>query len=244
MMVFQLLFIIGLLIFAIFSGAPVMAAIGCTACISMAIFMEQNFFGHCATLAYEQSINPNMIIAPLFILMANFLAEGGIASDIFSVMHYLLKKVKGGLAMATTLTCTLFAAMCGSSPATAASVGQIAVDSMTSRGYRKDLAIGTVGGGGTLGIMIPPSITMVGFGLLTETSIVKLLMAGLIPGLMLSALMVLSTAIRVRFNPALIGHIKETKLMAGRYDKDAYAVDLHILMKMIPTHLKRDCSLS
>jgi tripartite ATP-independent transporter DctM subunit len=206
-------------------GSPVMSAIGFTAVVSMYIFMGTSFFTQFATVAFGQGTSINQLVAPLFILMAEFLARGGIAEDIYSVLNRLTRKIKGGLAISTTLSCTVFAALCGSSPATAAAIGRISVDQMVSRGYRKDFAIGTVAGGGTLGIMIPPSITLVTFGILTETSIAKLLMAGLIPGLMLSLLMCLSIVLRVRMNPELVGEFRPGKLEAGNYNRNAYAAD-------------------
>jgi tripartite ATP-independent transporter DctM subunit len=151
----------------------------------------------------------------MFILMAEFFSRGGIASDLFHVMSKLTRRIKGGLAVATTLTCTIFAALCGSSPATAATIGRVAAGEMTKRGYTEDFAIGTVAGGGTLGIMIPPSITFVMFGMLTETSIVKLLMAGLLPGIMLSILMCASVALRAYMNPSLIGEDKPSKWLGS-----------------------------
>jgi C4-dicarboxylate transporter DctM subunit len=225
-MVLQLTLIITMLLIGLFLGCPVMAAIGCTAVAAMAIFMENNFWSNFATIAFEQGTSPNQLIAPLFILMAEFLARGGIAEDIFSVLNVLMKKLKGGLAIATTLACTIFAALCGSSPATAAAVGRIATGSMTKRKYRKDFAIGTVAGGGTLGIMIPPSITLVAYGILTDTSIAKLLMAGLLPGLMLAALMVISIVIRVRLNPALVGEVKPEALASKKFRAKDYGADL------------------
>jgi TRAP-type C4-dicarboxylate transport system permease large subunit len=160
-------------------------------------------------IAFLQGTSPNQLIAPLFILMAEFLSRGGIAEDIYFVLNKYLQKLKGGLALSTTLACTVFAALCGSSPATAAAIGRISVDQMTKRGYRRDFAVGTVAGGGTLGIMIPPSVTLVGYGIITETSIVKLLIAGLLPGIMLSLLMCISIVIRTRLNPALIGELQK-----------------------------------
>ena len=225
-MALQVTVIIALLLFLMFAGCPVMAAIGCTAVLSMVLFMDQFFWARFATIAYQQGVSPSQIIPPLFIIMSEFLAQGGIAEDIFALLNRLMRKIKGGLAMATTLTCTLFAALCGSSPATAASVGKIATSAMTKRKYRKDFAIGTVAGGGTLGIMIPPSVTLVGFGILTETSIAKLLIAGILPGLMLAGLMILSIVIRTRLNPALVGEMTPQQLAEEKYDISAYAVDL------------------
>lgn len=201
--------IIVILLIAIFIGTPVATAIGFTGVAALLLFMGPNFLSQFGIIAYEQGISMNQLIAPLFILMAEFLARGGIAEDLYRVLNKYLHKLKGGLALSTTIACTIFAALCGSSPATAASIGRISVGSMTKRGYDPAFAIGTVAGGGTLGIMIPPSITFVTYGILTETSIAKLLMAGLLPGIMLSALMCVSIVIRVRRNPTLIGDTKK-----------------------------------
>ncbi len=220
----QLLIIAAMLLIFLFFGCPVMAAIGMTAVGSMLIFMDSNFWSYFASITYQQATELNQLIPPLFILMAEFLSHGGIAEDIFAVLNKLLKKVRGGLAIATTLACTVFAALCGSSPATAASVGRIATDAMTKRGYRKDLAIGTVSGAGTLGIMIPPSITLVVFGILTETSIAKLLMAGFLPGIMLALLMVLSIVIRAKINPNLVGEFKPGDTQKPGFKADMYAL--------------------
>jgi TRAP-type C4-dicarboxylate transport system permease large subunit len=138
-------------------GSPVMSAIGFTAVVTMYIFMGTSFFTQFATVAFGHGTSINQLVAPLFILMAEFLARGGIAEDIYSVLNRLTRKNQGRLAISTTLSCTVFAALCGSSPATAAAIGRISVDQMVSRGYRKDFAIGTVAGGGTLGIMIRPA---------------------------------------------------------------------------------------
>jgi TRAP-type C4-dicarboxylate transport system permease large subunit len=136
--------------------------------------------------------------------MAEFQSRGGIAEDIFAVLNKGIGKLKGGLAISTTLACTIFAALCGSSPATAASVGRISISEMTKRNYNPTFAVGTVAAGGTLGIMIPPSLAFLLYGIITETSIVQLLMAGIIPGLMLSALLIVSIIIRTRMNKSLV----------------------------------------
>jgi len=154
--------------------------------------------------------NLNQLVAPLFILMAEFLSKGEIAAEIYELMNRSLgRKIKGGLAVSTTLACTVFAALCGSSPATAASIGRMSISQMTTRGYRPSFAVGTVAAGGTLGLMIPPSIAFVTYGIITENSISKLLMAGLLPGIMLSLLLCASIVIRVRLNPGLIGEAKK-----------------------------------
>lgn len=221
--------IILVLLICIFFGVPVMASIGFTAVIGMVLFMKDNFWSRFALLAFNQGISTNQLIAPLFILMSEFLARGGLADDIYTILNKLMKKIKGGLAASTIVACTIFAALCGSSPATAAAIGRISVDSMCKRKYRKDFAVGTVAGGGTLGIMIPPSITLVTYGILTETSISRLLVAGLLPGIMLAVLMVLSIVIRVRMNPALVGDVTAEQMKNKSFDKGAYSVDTEAL---------------
>lgn len=203
-----LTFMIIILLISIFIGAPVSCAIGFTGVLCMLVYMGPNFLSQFGTIAYQQGTSINQLVCPLFILMSEFLARGGIAEDLYAVLNKYLRRFKGGLALSTTIACTVFAALCGSSPATAASIGRISVGSMTKRGYDPGFAVGTVAGGGTLGIMIPPSITFVTYGILTETSIAKLLMAGLLPGIMLSLLMCISIVIRVHINPALAGEIK------------------------------------
>lgn len=217
----MLLIVFAILIINLFMGSPVSTCMGITAIICMLLFMGPKFLQNFASVAYARGIEESNIVVPMFILMAEFFSHGGIASDLFHVMSKLLSKIKGGLAIATTLTCTVFAALCGSSPATAATIGRVASGEMIKRGYSKDFTIGCIAGGGTLGIMIPPSITFVMFAILTETSVVKLLMAGVLPGLMLSLLMCLSVPLRVAYDPSLIGEDRPSKILNGqkRYEK-------------------------
>ena len=201
----MILIIFGILLIVLLQGSPVASAMGFAAVAAILIFMEPRFLIQFGGIAFNQGTNMNMLIAPMFILMSEFLARGGIAEDLFTVLDIWTRKFRGGLAIATTLACTIFAALCGSSPATAASMGRISIGEMIKRNYSESFAAGTVAAGGTLGIMIPPSITFVVFGILTETSIVKLFMAGLLPGILLAALICISIIIRVRLNPALAG---------------------------------------
>ena len=202
----MLLIIFAIMLFFMFLGTSVFSSMGFTAIIGMLIWLGYKTVSQFGNIAYTQaSFNENQLIAPMFIMMSEFLSQGRVAEDIFSVLNRAVGKFKGGLAIATTLACTIFAALCGSSPATAASIGRISIAEMTKRGYAPSFAVGTVAAGGTLGIMIPPSITFCLYGILTETSIVQLLMAGFIPGLMLSACIIISILIRVRITPSLIG---------------------------------------
>ena len=199
-----LIIIFAILLLVMFLGAPVKSAMGFTAICAILLFMGTRFLPQLGKIAIYQGMGINQIIAPMFILMAEFLSRGGIAEDIFAVLNKSIGKLRGGLAISTTLACTVFAALCGSSPATAASVGRISISEMTKRNYHPAFAVGTVAAGGTLGIMIPPSLAFLLYGIITETSIVKLLMAGIIPGLMLSGLLIVSIIIRTRMNKSLV----------------------------------------
>ena len=121
---------------------------------------------------------------PMFILMAEFLNNSGLISDLFTAAHRWLSRFRGGLAFATTLANGMMAAMSGSSTATAAAMSKMAVPEMRKRGYDDRLSIGTVAASGTFAVMIPPSLALIIYGILTETSIADLFLAGVIPGLL------------------------------------------------------------
>lgn len=204
-MLYALLIILVILLVSIGIGGPVSTTIGFTACAAMIIFVGFGNLTYLGSITYSNAISANNAIVPLFIMMAEFMTHGDIAGDIYYVFAKITHKIRGGLAVATVLTCTVFAALCGSSPATAATISRVSLKEMTSRGYKPDFAIGTVAGGGTLGIMIPPSVTLVMFGILTQTSIVDLLMAGVLPGIMLAVIMCLYNLIRANVNPTVVG---------------------------------------
>ena len=131
-----------------------------------------------------------LLSVPLFLLMSNILLKGGIGRDLFAAMQSWVGHWKGGLGIATILSCALFSAICGSSVATSATIGNVAIHEMTSRGYQRRFVFGLLAAGGTLGILIPPSIPLIIYGSITEDSIVDLFLAGLIPGLLLTGLFV------------------------------------------------------
>ena len=168
-----LLVILVILLISIAIGGPIATTLGFTASIATLLFLSSGHLSYLGTSMYGNAIKPDNVIVPLFIMMAEFMSKGGIAEDLYYVFAKYLRKIRGGLAVATTLACTVFAALCGSSPATAATIGKVSLEAMRKRGYRDDFAIGTVAGGGTLGIMIPPSITLVMYGILTQTSILR-----------------------------------------------------------------------
>ena len=212
-MLYTLLIILVILLLSIAIGGPIATTLGFTASMATLLFLSTGHLSYLGTRMYANAISPDNVIVPLFIMMAEFMAKGGIAEDIYYVMAKLTRRLKGGLAVATTLACTIFAALCGSSPATAATIGKVSLEAMKKRGYREDFAIGTVAGGGTLGIMIPHSITLVMYGILTQTSILSLLMAGILPGLLLAFLMCAYSIVRANVQPEIVG---QQKRVAGQ----------------------------
>ncbi|MBS0449986.1 MAG: TRAP transporter large permease [Proteobacteria bacterium] len=135
-----------------------------------------------ATLTRESTLAYSLIVLPLFVLMGDLIAGAGISQDLFKAAQALIGRRRGGLAMATVLACGAFGAPCGSSVATAATMAKVTIPPMRSHGYADSLSAAAVAAGGTLGILIPPSIIMVIYGVATQTHIGMLYAAGMIPG--------------------------------------------------------------
>lgn len=150
-----------------------------------------------------------LLAVPLFLLMSNILLKGGVGGDLFAAVHAWVGHWPGGLAVATILSCAVFAAISGSSVATAATIGTVAIPEMISRGYDRRFVYGLLAAGGTLGILIPPSIPMIVYGFVTEQSVLALFLAGIGPGLVLVAAFVVFAMLHARF--------------FGRYEKDTAA---------------------
>jgi tripartite ATP-independent transporter DctM subunit len=142
-------------------------------------------------------------IIPLFVLMGQLAFYSGMSKEIYKTVHKWMGHLPGGLAMATILGCAGFAAMCGSSLATAATMGTVSLPEMKKYKYNQSLATGSIAAGGTLGILIPPSIGFVIYGILTEESIGRLLLAGILPGILLSCLYMLSIYLLCRAKPEM-----------------------------------------
>ncbi len=157
------------------------------------------------TLVYEQFSSYSLSIVPLFLLMGQFATRGGMSAALFRAAEASLGRLKGGVAMAAIGACAAFGAICGSSLATAATMGQVALPEMKKYGYSDDLATGALAAGGTLGILIPPSIVLVIYAILAEQNIAKLFVAALVPGLLASLGYILAIAVYVRLKPQTLG---------------------------------------
>ncbi|MCK6434926.1 MAG: TRAP transporter large permease, partial [Aquabacterium sp.] len=153
-------------------------------------------------VAYETGLSYQLSIVPLFVLMGNLVTRAGLSEELYNASHAFLGHRRGGLAMATIVACGGFSAICGSSIATAATMAKVAVPPMRRFGYSQALASGSVAAGGTLGILIPPSVVMVIYGILTQQNIGKLFIAGILPGLLAVACYIGAVAFTVWRDPA------------------------------------------
>jgi tripartite ATP-independent transporter DctM subunit len=150
---------------------------------------------------YQYAAVYDFSVIPLFVLMGNLGSVSGMARDLYSAAYAWIGHVRGGLAHATILACAGFAAVSGSSVASAVTMGKVCLPEMRRYNYSHRLATGVIAAGGTLGILIPPSTAFVLYGLLTEQSIGRLLLAGILPGILLTAIFMITVAIWMRFKP-------------------------------------------
>ena len=158
------------------------------------------------TQAFARFASYDLSVIPLFILMGNFATQGGISRALFQFASVVMARFKGGLAMASVLACAAFGAICGSSVATAATITSVALPEMRRHGYSGRLATGTLAAGGTLGILIPPSVPLVIYAILAEQNIAKLFAAAMVPGILAMLGYMVAIAIYVRVVP---GHAPE-----------------------------------
>ncbi|WP_377191087.1 TRAP transporter large permease [Ruegeria meonggei] len=165
-------------------------------------------------VAFDTSLSYSLSVIPLFIFMGNVLAGSGVAHGLFAGADRLFGRLRGGLAMASVFSCGGFSAVCGSSLATAATMSKVAMPSMRRFGYDDRLATGSIAAGGTLGILIPPSVILIIYGLLTETNIAKLFIAGIVPGIIGVLFYLGAVMVAVRLNPTLAPEEENTEPMS------------------------------
>ena len=192
-----------LLLILLATGTPVAVATALSGALVAVVFIGTGALSQLGVLLFAQASNFVLLMVPLFILMGEALGATRIGRDLFTAAQIWLRFMPGALPIGTILSCAGFAAVCGSSPVTAATIGSVAVPEMIRKGYAARLAFGVTAAGGTLGIMIPPSISFILYGIITETSIGALFMAGIGPGIMLVALLSLTVFFLIWRNPEL-----------------------------------------
>lgn len=193
------------LFFFMIIGMPVAFSLGLSSVLSVVFFSSDSLASLGLKFFQNTSTKYVLLAVPFFILASAFLTTGGVAQRLIRFATALVGHFRGGLAMASVLACTFFAAVSGSSPATVAAVGSICIAAMVRAGYSQSMATGVVMNAGTLGILIPPSIVMIVYAAATEVSAAKMFMAGFLPGLMVTAMLmvVIYVVARVKRLPAL-----------------------------------------
>lgn len=172
------------LILLLLSGIPIFAALGLTATAILLVF--EGGIGSVSDTVFAHLNKPVLTTIPLFVFMAQVMIRAKVIDDLYDMANTLVGHIRGGLGIATVMACTIFAAISGSSVATALSVGSSAIPQMQRFGYPRSAALGVVAAGGTLGILIPPSGPMILYAIVSEASIGALFLAGVVPGMMLA----------------------------------------------------------
>lgn len=210
----------GGMLFFLAIGVPIAIGLAGISIIMLAGFWSPMALSMVPMRAFAITSSFEYLAIPLFVFMASMLQQSKVADDMYNAMERIFGSMRGGLAIGTVIICTLFAAMAGISGAATVSMGMLAVPAMLARGYGKDMALGTIAAGGSLGILIPPSVTMIVYGLVSGTSVGKLYAGGLMPGLLLAVIFCAYLLIRGRFQPEISGgsslrHYSLTEKVAG-----------------------------
>lgn len=191
-----------LLLLLLIMGLPVAFSLGMAGVAGMLLFMGgDGALAQLPIIGYKSLDDFVLTAVPLYILMSQILLTGKVGNDLFELANKWLRHLPGGLGIATVMACAVFAAITGSSVACAVTIGAIAIPEMLARGYERSLVLGAVAAGGTLGILIPPSIPMILYGAITDESIGKLFMSGVVPGAILTILFIMIVVYRSRNLP-------------------------------------------
>src|SRR6195952_950363 len=167
------------------AGMPIFLVLGACAAVLYAVW-GQPMIG-VAQVIINKLNSSTLMALPLFVMAAAFMRSGGVAKALVDVATSWLGGIRGSLGLVTVVACTLFAAICGSSVATALAMGTILVPAMIERGYPRSFALGVVGASGTIGIVVPPSLALILYGIVAEQSVPRLFLAGVLPGLLQAA---------------------------------------------------------
>jgi C4-dicarboxylate transporter DctM subunit len=222
------IFIVALLVF-LATGAPVAVATGLLGILGVYLFLPPAAIAQLGNIAFAQSSNFVLVVVPLFVMMGEALAATSIGRDLFTAAQIWLRRLPGALAHGTILACAAFGGPCGSSPVTAATIGSIAIPQMIAKGYDPKLALGVTAAGGTLGILIPPSIPMILYGVITETSIGDLFIAGIVPGILMTLMLMITVHYVVWRNPALAPRVTDAVIERERWTSLRSLIPIGIL---------------
>lgn len=198
-----------LLVGCLLGGVGIGAAIGLVGVVGITVAAGSQLWLSFGDIVWNTTNTFTLVSIPLFVLMGEIILRSGISTRFYNGVAVLLRRMPGGLAQTNVVGCAIFSAIAGSSVATAMTVGSVAVPEMQKRGYDQGLTLGTLTGGGCLGILIPPSIPMIVYASMTQVSVIDLFMAGVIPGLALAAIFMVYVAVRVGLKPSLVPPLEQ-----------------------------------
>jgi tripartite ATP-independent transporter DctM subunit len=188
----------GVTLVVLFAGVPIAFALGAVAIAFMVVFMPFSSLGIVAPNVYQEVANITLLTIPLFVLKGAAIGRSRAGADLYNALYVWMNRIPGGLGVANVVACTLFAAMAGSSAATCSAIGSAGIPELRRRGYSPGFAAGLIAAGGTLGILLPPSITMILYAVAAEQSLGRLFLAGLVPGMLLSSMFAVYAVVRYR----------------------------------------------
>jgi len=220
-----------------FSGMPIAFALGTVAVGFMYFFMPASSLDTVTQNVYEEMASITLLSIPLFIMKGAAIGKSRAGQDLYSAIHAWLHKVPGGLGIANVFACALFAAMAGSSPATCSAIGSAGIPEMRKRGYSPGFAAGIIAAGGTLGILLPPSIVMILYAVAAEQSLGRLFLAGIGPGLLLVALFAGYAVVRARKEYQMALKVYEAGGVKSAYlDKEHFTLSqkVEMLPRVLP----------
>src|SRR6187551_1341649 len=220
-----------------FAGMPIAFALGAVATIFMIFFMPSASVDTITQNVYEEMASITLLSIPLFILKGSAIGRSRAGQDLYGALHAWMHRLPGGLGIANIFACALFAAMAGSSPATCSAIGSAGIPEMRKHGYSGGFAAGIIAAGGTLGILLPPSITMILYAVAAEQSLGRLFLAGIGPGLLLVGLFAAWSVHNYRreFRAAKVAYERDgtvSALLAG--DEYTLAERFSVLPRVIP----------
>lgn len=193
--------LLGILVFFLL-GLHIAAGIGVLSFILMVFVSPRPMIGITGQMVWNVSSTSVLIVVPMFIMMGEILLRAGLSERLYRCFAAWFNRVPGGLLQSNIAACAAFASMCGSTAATAATIGRVALPEFRGRGYNEPLVVGSLAAGGTLGVLIPPSVILIVYGVLAQESIGAMYMAGIVPGILLTLVYMLTIYVVVKLNPS------------------------------------------
>lgn len=227
------LLLFGLMILLLASGIWIALSLGLVGFVALAALSPAPAGSLLASTVWDSSWNWALTALPLFIWMGEILFRTRLSTDMFNGLAPWLGRLPGGLFHVNIVGCGAMAAVAGSSAVTCATIGRMSMPELRKRGYQENMAIGTLAGSGTLGLMIPPSIMMIVYGVLTQQSIARLFIAGVVPGLLIIAIFMGYVMIRAKLDPTLVPAAEERVPFKEKVWRSRYLIPVALLIMLV-----------